>query len=298
MANHKSARDGSPEEASPPGGEDVLALREAEQVVEALNEAIAHEGPPSEKARFLMRRLQQMLEGDCDIELFLHADLLRHPSPRLLERIFIGPTFQRIEPRPHSEVQSVFDESGPAMQQIVPDALQNLRSPRTFLLSEDIADRKWFEAVREKRLRPYGWKDVLAGNWAASKDRLVVLAVLLRIDQPTPGPETRRLLSLMLRAIAPIVDREMFEDVDGRRAGEEQAGAENLLEGRDLSQRQADVLHLLLRGMSEKEVARELGVSTHTVHTHVRKLYAQFGVNSRGELLAKFVDQRVLKLRG
>jgi LuxR family maltose regulon positive regulatory protein/serine/threonine-protein kinase PknK len=69
-----------------------------------------------------------------------------------------------------------------------------------------------------------------------------------------------------------------------------------LLEGKDLSGRQTDVLHLLLRGMSEKEVARELGVSSHTVHTHVKKLYTQFNVSSRGELLAQFVDQRVLKL--
>lgn len=45
----------------------------------------------------------------------------------------------------------------------------------------------------------------------------------------------------------------------------------------------------LLRGDSEKQVARSLEISPHTVHVYVKSLYRKFNVASRGELLAKWV---------
>jgi DNA-binding NarL/FixJ family response regulator len=42
-------------------------------------------------------------------------------------------------------------------------------------------------------------------------------------------------------------------------------------------------------GDSEKQVARHLGLSKNTVHVYVKQLYRGYAVNSRGELLAKFV---------
>jgi len=56
-----------------------------------------------------------------------------------------------------------------------------------------------------------------------------------------------------------------------------------------LSNRQRQTLEGLLAGESEKQIARKLGISYHTTHDHVRKLYQAFSVNSRGELLARFV---------
>jgi DNA-binding NarL/FixJ family response regulator len=54
----------------------------------------------------------------------------------------------------------------------------------------------------------------------------------------------------------------------------------------------SQVLQLLQRGMSEKQVAAELEVSPHTVHDHVKALYRAYGVGSRGELLAKLIAQQ------
>jgi DNA-binding CsgD family transcriptional regulator len=56
-----------------------------------------------------------------------------------------------------------------------------------------------------------------------------------------------------------------------------------------LSPRQRQTLDGLLAGDSEKQIARTLGISVHTAHDHIRKLYKLFAVNSRGELLARFV---------
>jgi DNA-binding CsgD family transcriptional regulator len=46
------------------------------------------------------------------------------------------------------------------------------------------------------------------------------------------------------------------------------------------------VLALLADGHSEKQVARDLGISPHTVHGHVKALHRRLGVSSRAELLA------------
>jgi len=58
-----------------------------------------------------------------------------------------------------------------------------------------------------------------------------------------------------------------------------------------LTKRMREILYLLVQGMSEKEVAVKLGVSPHTVHIHVTRMYARVGVNSRAELLARFYRQ-------
>ena len=63
------------------------------------------------------------------------------------------------------------------------------------------------------------------------------------------------------------------------------------LEGIKLSPRARQVLTCLLNGDSEKQIASRLQISQHTVHTYVKKLHESLGVNSRGELLARFVTK-------
>jgi DNA-binding CsgD family transcriptional regulator len=53
-----------------------------------------------------------------------------------------------------------------------------------------------------------------------------------------------------------------------------------------LPPRTRQVLSLLLEGSSEKEVARILRISPHSVHDHVKGLHRRLGVSSRGEMLA------------
>jgi DNA-binding NarL/FixJ family response regulator len=53
-------------------------------------------------------------------------------------------------------------------------------------------------------------------------------------------------------------------------------------DGRErLSQREAEVLRLLARGLANKEIARALGLGEQTVKTHVSSLLAKLGVRSR-----------------
>lgn len=56
-----------------------------------------------------------------------------------------------------------------------------------------------------------------------------------------------------------------------------------------VSTRQAELLHLLKAGRSEKEAAREMRISVNTVHTHIKKIYQRFGVTTRQELLSLWI---------
>lgn len=53
-----------------------------------------------------------------------------------------------------------------------------------------------------------------------------------------------------------------------------------------LSTREIEVTRLLCRGHSDREIARELGVSDHTAHDHVRAVRRKLGVRSRAEVSA------------
>lgn len=51
----------------------------------------------------------------------------------------------------------------------------------------------------------------------------------------------------------------------------------------ELTERQADVFRVMVRGASDKQIARELGITEATVKTHVRSILSVVGVRRRGE---------------
>ena len=53
-------------------------------------------------------------------------------------------------------------------------------------------------------------------------------------------------------------------------------------------------LELLVAGLTMKEVAARMGVSYHTVDTHVRHVYAKLQVRSRGGAVAKALRERIV----
>ncbi|MEJ2292639.1 MAG: response regulator transcription factor, partial [Deinococcales bacterium] len=54
-----------------------------------------------------------------------------------------------------------------------------------------------------------------------------------------------------------------------------------------LSEREVDVLRLIAAGLANKQIARRLDVSTNTVKTHARNIYAKLGVASRTQAAAR-----------
>jgi len=57
--------------------------------------------------------------------------------------------------------------------------------------------------------------------------------------------------------------------------------------GPRLPRRLRQTLSLLAGGHSEKQIARRLGISPHTVHDYVKALHRRFGASSRSELLLR-----------
>lgn len=97
------------------------------------------------------------------------------------------------------------------------------------------------------------------------------------VGDPGFTPRERRLLSFVHDQLVPLV------------GGALASGQEPGLSG--LPPRPRQVLGLLLEGLSEQEIADDLGLSKATVHEHGTRVYRHFEVSSRGELLARFVGR-------
>ena len=55
---------------------------------------------------------------------------------------------------------------------------------------------------------------------------------------------------------------------------------------RGLTAREREVLNLLARGMSNRDIAEELVITNKTVKNHLSRIYEKIGVHSRAEAIA------------
>lgn len=62
----------------------------------------------------------------------------------------------------------------------------------------------------------------------------------------------------------------------------------------DITNAEMQILQLLVQGNPKKQIAHDLGVSFHTVDTHLRNIYGKLQVHSRSEAVAKALKERLL----
>ncbi len=62
----------------------------------------------------------------------------------------------------------------------------------------------------------------------------------------------------------------------------------------NLTERELDILSLLVKGFSMDMVSGKLSISTHTVDTHIKNIYKKLQVHSRGEVVAKAIKERII----
>ena len=60
------------------------------------------------------------------------------------------------------------------------------------------------------------------------------------------------------------------------------------------SARQVQILELAAQGQSDKEIAIALGISVHTVRSHLQRLYRTHGFTNRAEAVAMFASPDTL----
>jgi DNA-binding NarL/FixJ family response regulator len=61
-----------------------------------------------------------------------------------------------------------------------------------------------------------------------------------------------------------------------------------------LTAREREILRLLTEARSQKQIARELGLSRHTVDSHLRNIYAKLDVHSRAAAVARAFQDRLV----
>ena len=54
------------------------------------------------------------------------------------------------------------------------------------------------------------------------------------------------------------------------------------------------ILQMLVDGDLKKQIAYELGLSFHTIDTHLRNIYAKLQIHSRSGAIAKALKERLL----
>ncbi|MBS0559378.1 MAG: response regulator transcription factor [Proteobacteria bacterium] len=90
---------------------------------------------------------------------------------------------------------------------------------------------------------------------------------------------------LMVRA------RDLSHAVAGGFASADEAPAPALLTPREI-----DILTAIGSGMSNKEAARALGISAHTVKFHLEAVFAKLGASNRAEAVAKGLRHRLIEV--
>ncbi|MBK8522053.1 MAG: response regulator transcription factor [Chitinophagaceae bacterium] len=61
-----------------------------------------------------------------------------------------------------------------------------------------------------------------------------------------------------------------------------------------LTEKEKEVLKLLVDGLSYKMIADKVNVSFHTIHTHLRNIYQKLHVNSKGEAINKAMKNKLV----
>jgi two-component system, NarL family, response regulator LiaR len=93
----------------------------------------------------------------------------------------------------------------------------------------------------------------------ATVDEMAAAIRAARVGQPTLAPEATRVLI--------------------------RKTTQTLTPGGDLTQREREILKLLVDGLSNPEIAKQLNLSRSTVKTHVSHILEKLGVNSRVEVV-------------
>ena len=237
-----------------------LRLGEVRRLFRLLGEVRARGGDPSRWRRRMVRGLLTLLEADMVVSSELS---FRRPDaaggPPVLRDAGWGVRREATAPRGVGETWEIRAER------------EEVR-PQDYHVLLGQADDDEAIPVRPRRTLVSGSYSILSQRplpHAQTVDQLVAWRFA-----PSPPFDARhgRLLRLFHAELARLWRAEVM-----RRARDPSA---------DLPPRLRQTLAALVAGDSEKQVARRLGISPHTVHNYVKALHQRFGVNSRGELLA------------
>jgi DNA-binding CsgD family transcriptional regulator len=154
----------------------------------------------------------------------------------------------------------------------------NLQRPlRTRVLDEVVAKREWMKSRHyNEYVRACGLEDRITSS--------------LRLDSGPENPQQTLVFhrdtadgkfDSSARYLVKLVHHELSGLLDDKLVLPRSS-----LDTGSLPPRMAQVLQHMLKGRSEKQIARELDLSPFTINRHVQRIYRHFDVNSRSQLTA------------
>jgi DNA-binding NarL/FixJ family response regulator len=116
-----------------------------------------------------------------------------------------------------------------------------------------------------------------------------LLVAVLVTDEKRRAALTKLFEAAGYRVVAPEESDVIVSDTKPRRGLEELSDwpAQGVLTPREL-----DVIEAIGAGFSNKAIARELGISLHTVKFHIESLLRKLGARTRAEAVAKALERR------
>ena len=61
-----------------------------------------------------------------------------------------------------------------------------------------------------------------------------------------------------------------------------------------LSEREKEILRLLVEGFSKKQISEKIFLSHHTIDSHIRNIYAKLEVHSKGSAISKAIREKLI----
>lgn len=175
-------------------------------------------------------------------------------------------------------------------------------APDILLADLGLPDGSGIDIIREAAAR-YPECDIMVVSVFGDEDH-----VLASIEAGAAGyvlkdsiPEEFLGLLRQLRAggspITPVIARKLLSrfKTDATRASEAKAAAAPPDGPSVLSPRETEVLTYIAKGFSFNEIAELLGMSAHTVTTHVKRIYQKLAVHSRGEAVYEATQMGLLR---
>ena len=138
-----------------------------------------------------------------------------------------------------------------------------------------------------RRLVPASWRTILVYSAVLAAGIMLLQWIEYQHFARThPGEIRTALLAALFLGVGVWVGAQLFRDRPPRSSdpGDGNPAAQSAL---GISAREKDVLDLLAEGLSNKEIARALGVSPNTVKTHVGRLLDKLDARRRTEAIQK-----------
>lgn len=139
-----------------------------------------------------------------------------------------------------------------------------------------LPDGDWYRSEYQRAImRPSGGDATLYCVLDLPGGRQTGVVLTGAVGRPDFAPRVRPLVAELHRAVVALIGGPLAGYADPAPSA--------------LPPRTRQVLRCLLDGDSDKQVAGRLGLATVTVNQHTKRIFAHFRVNSRAELLARWV---------